>query len=61
MNRSYDQATLAAAYDRWAAEAVTAETFAVRHYNQWHDSRPRSRHPAQSCHAISPARRRGRP
>ncbi|MEU2169595.1 hypothetical protein ACH47V_26445 [Micromonospora chersina] len=40
MNRSYDQATLAAAYDRWAAEAVTAGTFAVRHYNQWRARQP---------------------
>jgi hypothetical protein len=50
MNRSYDRQTLEAAYDRWAAEAIAAGTFATRHYNQWRARQPAPKPP--SCTVL---------
>lgn len=46
MNRSYHRQTLEAAFDRWAAEAVAAGTFASRHYNQWRARQPAPKPPS---------------
>lgn len=50
MSRSYDRQTLEAAYDRWAAEAVMAATFANRHYNLWRARQPAPKPP--SCTVL---------